>query len=68
LENLIYGSAMLVALLVFVQLFLWAVTAAFRVRDNARMRDFRRMTLLAEAEALRAVTRKRHVDQVNLRG
>ena len=61
--GLLYGSMLLVAVLALAQLLIWAGQAYIARLDNNRTRDFRRVVLLAEAEALRAVTRNREASQ-----
>ena len=68
MTGFVYGSMLLVAVLALAQLLIWAGRAYMARLDNNRTRDFRRVVLLAEADALRAVARNRQADQVNLRG
>lgn len=68
MQSLFTGTLLLLLLLALVQLAIWAASAYFKRQDNNRTRDFLEVQLLAEAEALRAATRIRQVQQVNLRG
>lgn len=67
-NDLIFGTLLLLAILVGTQLIIWAGQAWINRQDNNTARQFLENKLLAEAEALRAVTRNREATQANLRG
>lgn len=59
MSSFIDGTASLALLFCCVKIFIWVVTEVFRRQDEKRAREFRRVTLLAEAQAIGAAHQQR---------
>ena len=68
MNDLMIATALLLGLLAGTQLLIWGISFYFNRREAQDAREFLENQLLAEAEALRAVTRNREALQVVERG